>query len=200
MKQGTSRNTCSFIMQERQVSNMAVQRIDLSPERKIWEDAEFGEDVRGAGITSLQKTEDAINGTVNEVNQAAADVSNAAADVKQAAEDAAATVVRANETVDQSAQQANASAESAKTSRSWAVGGTGTRTGEDADNSRFYSLQSKSEAEKAAIAAAKAEQYADFVVPSIFVNFTTRNLEYTDTDDISFRINKQSGNLEYALL
>lgn len=50
---------------------MGVKRIDLSPERSAWRDAVYGEEVRGAGISSLQKTEDVINGTVNEVNQTA---------------------------------------------------------------------------------------------------------------------------------
>ena len=53
---------------------MAIAKIDLSPERKDWKDAEFGEEVRAAGISSLQKTEDVINGTVNAVNQAAENV------------------------------------------------------------------------------------------------------------------------------
>lgn len=53
---------------------MAVKRIDLAPERKIWKGAGRGEHVRGAGISSLQKTEDVINGTVDEVNKAADEV------------------------------------------------------------------------------------------------------------------------------
>ena len=61
----------------------------------------------------------------------------------------------------ESAADADSSASSAKTSednaksysdesRSWAVGGTGTRVGEDTDNSRYYALQAKESAERAA--------------------------------------------------
>lgn len=53
---------------------MAVKRIDLSSEIRDWQHAGCGEEVRSAGISSLQKTEDVINGTVDEVNQAATDV------------------------------------------------------------------------------------------------------------------------------
>lgn len=65
---------------------MAVKRIDLSPERGAWEDAVLGEDVRDAGISSLQKTEDVINGTVDEVNKAAEDVQENTVVANRAAE------------------------------------------------------------------------------------------------------------------
>lgn len=90
---------------------MAVKRIDLSPERGIWEGAEHGEDVRGAGITSLQKTEDAINETVDEVNKAAEDVqentvvANRAAEMANAAAANADNVRESTEALRQDLQQ-----------------------------------------------------------------------------------------------
>lgn len=75
---------------------MAVKRIDLSPERKSWQDAVYGEEVRGAGITSLQKTEDVINGTVDEVNQAAKGVQENTVTANRAAEMANAAAVNAD--------------------------------------------------------------------------------------------------------
>lgn len=75
---------------------MAVKRIDLSPERKAWQDAVYGEEVRGAGITSLQKTEDVINGTVDEVNQAAKGVQENTATANRAAEMANAAAANAD--------------------------------------------------------------------------------------------------------
>lgn len=75
---------------------MAVKRIDLSPERKAWEEAEYGEEVRGAGITSLQKTEDVINGTVDEVNQAAKGVQENTATANRAVELANAAAANAD--------------------------------------------------------------------------------------------------------
>lgn len=51
-----------------------------------------------------------------------------------------------------------------KTSKSWAVGGTGTRSGEDTDNSKYYSRQSSSSANAAntsALNAANSETLAE---------------------------------------
>lgn len=90
---------------------MAVKKIDLSPERKAWEEAEHGEDVRGAGITSLQKTEDVINGTVEAVNQAVTDVqdntviANRAAELANAAAANADNVRESTEALRQDLQQ-----------------------------------------------------------------------------------------------
>lgn len=155
---------------------MAVKRIDLSPERGIWEDAEYGEDVRGAGITSLQKTEDAINETVDEVNKAAEDVQSASAATEQVARDAAETVIRANETVDHAdnilmdaTEQATAAAGSAKLSESWAVGGTGGREDEDTNNSKYHSRQAETAAQNAKEEADRASMYANFVTPDFIM-------------------------------
>lgn len=154
---------------------MAVKRIDLSPERQTWEEAEYGEEVREAGVSSLQKTEDAINETVDEVNRAAQDVRGAAADAAQVAKDAAATVVRANQTVDHADDiladatvQATAAAGSADLSESWAVGGTGKRTGENTNNSEYYSNQARNSADAAKTEADRAAQYSKIVAPGFF--------------------------------
>lgn len=155
---------------------MAVKRIDLSTERRIWADAERGEEVRGAGISSLQKTEDVINGTVDMVNRAAGDV-------VQAAADAAATVVRANETVDhadeileRATKQAGDAVGSATLSRSWAVGGTGTRSGENTNNSEYYSNQSRTYSEQAEESAGRAAQYSKIVAPGFYFDAGSSSL------------------------
>lgn len=49
----------------------------------------------------------------------------------------------------------------ATTSESWAVGGTGTRTGEDANNSKYFSQQSKSSANTASTKASEAATSAN---------------------------------------
>lgn len=154
---------------------MAIKRIDLSPEREAWENAEYGEEVRTAGISSLQKTEDVINGSVDEVNRAVDDVAGAAADVVQAAKDAAGTVIRANETVDHAddvladaTEQATAAASSAELSQSWAVGGTGGREGENTNNSEYHSNQARTLAEAAKNEADRAAQYSQIVAPGFY--------------------------------
>lgn len=174
---------------------MAVKKIDLSPERKVWGDAEYGEEVRSAGISSLQKTEDAINSTVDEVNQAAVDIQGAAADAAKVSRDAAATVVRANETVDHAdailrdaTEQAGASADSAKLSQSWAKGGTGTRQGESTDNSEYYSKQSQTAAERATSEADRAAQYSQIVAPGFYFDPATSGLYQKAGVGVDFKV------------
>lgn len=66
----------------------------------------------------------------------------------------------------------NAAALSAKNSESWAIGGTGTRTGENTNNSKYYSELAKSEADR-------AEQYAGTVDPK-----TLSQINAVDTSGI----------------
>ncbi len=59
-----------------------------------------------------------------------------------------------------------------KESRSWAVGGTGTRVGEDTDNSKYYSEQSKKWSEV-------AENAIDLSKPAFTIDFGTGHLLYS---------------------
>lgn len=165
---------------------MAVKRIDLSSERGAWEDAVLGEEVRAAGISSLQKTEDVINETVNNVNRAATDVQSAAADAAQVAKDAEATVIRANETVDHAdailgettrqasdiladaEQQSRNAAVSAELAETWAVGGN--------NSSRYHAEQASSSAKQAENAAERAAALASIVPPNFRINWETMEL------------------------
>lgn len=179
---------------------MAVKRIDLSLEIRDWQDAGCGEEVRSAGITSLQKIENVINGTVDEVNQTAVDAQLAVTTANNAVTRANQAIDHADDILVNATVQADSSASSAEDAKSWAVGGTGIRTGEDSDNSRFYSLESKSEADRAKKAADKAEHYAGFIVPDFIIDFITGELRYTDTNDIVFVINVATGTLDYSLV
>lgn len=60
--------------------------------------------------------------------------------------------------------------EASKTSESWAVGGTGTRTGEDMNNSKYYSEISKSNASAAEEAAKLAKDYSTIVMPDLYLD------------------------------
>ena len=67
--------------------------------------------------------------------ETAADSAEAAAGSAEAAADSADT---AADSADTAASKAAAAASSASESESWAVGGTGTRAGEDTDNAKYY--------------------------------------------------------------
>lgn len=173
---------------------MAVKRIDLSSEIQNWQHAGCGEEVRGAGISSLRKTEEVINGTVDEVNQAAADVVGAAADAAQVSRDAAATVSRANQTVDHADDilvdaktQAMAAAGSADLSESWAVGGTGIRAGENTNNSEYHSNQARTSAETAKNEADRAAQYSQIVAPGFYFDSGTAGLYMKSGVGVDFK-------------
>lgn len=62
------------------------------------------------------------------------------------------------------------SREAAKDAESWAVGGTGTRTGEDMNNSKYYSEVSKSNATAAEEAAKLAKDYSTIVMPDLYLD------------------------------
>lgn len=83
---------------------------------------------------------------------------------------ASATAARASQTAaagsaSQAAQSAGAAEDHSKESESHSRGGTGTRPGEDADNSRYYSQQSRREYERAKEEADRAEKFSNFVKP-----------------------------------
>ena len=70
-------------------------------------------------------------------------------------------IQEAVEAFERLAEQHKNQAESySKTSKSWAVGGTGTRAGEDADNSKYYSQQSANSATSASNSATAATNKA----------------------------------------
>lgn len=67
--------------------------------------------------------------------------------------------------------------------KSWAVGETGSRYGEDTDNSKYYSEQSKRYADM-------AENSVNTLQPNFFVDFSTGNLLYNG-GKYDFKINEQ---------
>ena len=68
-------------------------------------------------------------------------------------------------------------------SKSWAVGDTESREGEDTNNSMYWSQRSNASAEAAAISAGVAESYADIVIPTFYVDFNTMELMQNETSD-----------------
>lgn len=113
-----------------------------------------------------------------------------------------------------SAQNASASETSAQTSatnasdsatlsRSWAVGDTNTRTGEETNNSKYYCQMSEAHAGTSQRYAEEAEDTIDTVreltiKTSFTVNFLTGELEYV-SPDITFLVNTTTGNLDWEV-
>lgn len=69
----------------------------------------------------------------------------------------------------QAAQSAGAAADFSKESESHSHGGTGTRPGEDTDNSLYYSQLSRQEYERAKEEADRAEKFSGFVKPQFLL-------------------------------
>lgn len=106
----------------------------------------------------------------------------------------------------------------AKTAKSYAVGDTGYREGENTDNAAFYCREAQGSAESASISANTATSAASDVARvsaeaealmaetriyltqvSFSVDFTTGNLMYTPTEAYDFTINTDTGNLEWEV-
>lgn len=102
----------------------------------------------------------------------------------------------------------NAAASSAKESESWAHGGTGIREGEDEDNSKYWSQQSKNSSDVSKIYLEKVEKAGedavdainnalDVVAPNFIVDLETGHLLYEEIRFI-FNVNN-AGHLEWGL-
>lgn len=90
-------------------------------------------------------------------------------------------------------------------SKSYAVGSTGTRTGEDTDNSKYYSERSWASSQTAQSYAEQAEQASDEVVnrieealtqnvPQFVIDFATGHLMYQG-GRLNFIVNEPTGHL-----
>ena len=93
---------------------------------------------------------DGLEDTLEEDRQAA----------ESAAEQAAASAQEAAEGAEQAGNSAQSAADSAQAAESWAVGGTGTRTGEDTDNAKYYARLTRDDAQQAQEDAQEAAQAA----------------------------------------
>lgn len=85
-------------------------------------------------------------------------------------------------------------------SKSFAMGGTGVRTGEDTDNSKYYSNVSKSEALNAKAIMEDSEEILEEVrlhgkYTAFQVDFTTGEVEYV-SPSFKFKINEDTGELD----
>lgn len=102
----------------------------------------------------------------NEINEATAELEESARKAAQAAQE---SKEAAASSASQASQSAGAAEDYSKESESHSHGGTGTRPGEDTDNSLYYSQQSKLEYERAKEEADRAEAFSGFVKPNFLL-------------------------------
>lgn len=102
----------------------------------------------------------------NEINEATARLEASARDSAESAQE---SKEAAAGSAAQAAQSAGAAEDFSKESESHSHGGTGTRPGEDTDNSLYYSQLSRQEYEKAKEEADRAEKFSGFVTPHFLI-------------------------------
>lgn len=184
---------------------MQPVHVDINQEIQDWKTKQYGRDVRGASVAAFTKLQDQMNGAVDylvekgeAVDQATKDVQ----EVRQAAQDAvdhaeeisSASKTYVDNTVAEYKQYADTKltetteqrrlAETAKDgansaalmAESWTQGGTGTRSGEDGNNSKFWAEKSQEDANRSSQEADRAAQYASIVAPGFYLDMETMTL------------------------
>ena len=73
-------------------------------------------------------------------------------------------------------------------SESWAIGGTGSRTGEDKNNSKYYSERSAEEAAAAKNSAESAAKYAQITAPNFYLDIDTGRLYMKGGVGVDFKL------------
>lgn len=177
---------------------------DIRKEVEDFRTAYRGEQVRGSMISLAEKVnadgEKALTevGTQVEAVGEAVKTANAAAKAAQDAIDHANDISaeykqyaddRLTETTEQRqlAETAKQGSDiAASLSQSWADGKTGTREGEDSNNSRYFSEQSKAQADRSTTEADRAAQYANIVAPGFCVDPETMELYIKAGVGVSF--------------
>lgn len=166
----------------------ALVHIDLTSEIEDWRSARYGRQVRAAQISALQKTMTQMNGAIDYVSEKGTEIEQ----TKEQADSILKQAQQINTTANQKAEEAKASASeaagSAKTSESWAVGGTGTRDGENTNNSKYWSSQSQSQADRAKEEADRAAQYSNIVAPGFYLDEETMQLYMKEGVGVDFGI------------
>ena len=116
---------------------------------------------------------------------------------------AAASETNAAESERIAREKADEASDSATLSESWAVGGTGTRPGEDTDNSKYYSEQSGEYLDKVETAGNNALGAIDNALKAAKPEFLT-NVEnghlYYKGGRFLFRVDESNGHLKWGLI
>lgn len=151
------------ILAECQTVEEAVQRIY----EDIKDVAVDVERIEAAAASALESEENALN-SANSAVQSANTATQKASEAAESANIASTKAEQATEGASTATQKASEAAESAgnvrnmsEVSQSYAVGGTGTREGEDTDNAKYYNQQASDNADRAEEAAERASAVAD---------------------------------------
>lgn len=168
---------------------------DISKEIQDFQEAECGEEVRGSMISLAEKVnadgEKALSDVAAQViriNGVATRADKALSDANTATVRANATIDHADDVLDDATIQARASAGSAKLSESWAVGGTGTRAGENTNNSEYHSNQARTAAADARTEADRAARYSSIIAPGFYFDPTTASLYIKAGIGVDFKV------------
>lgn len=180
--------------------------VDISQNLQDWKTARYGRQVRAANVEALTKLQDQANAAVDYIVEKGEDVDQAAKDVQTVRQEAQGAVDHANditaeykqyaddklaatEQERQAAQTARAGSEGAATlAESWAVGGTGTRPGENTDNSAYHSQMSKTEADRAKTEADRASQYSQITAPGFYLDLDSSTLYMKTGIGVDFQV------------
>lgn len=124
--------------------------------------------------TDIEDLQQQINAGVTEATRRA---ETAASNANASALNAKASEETAQKICDELPDIAKAAAEDAKKeAESWAVGGTGTRTGEDMDNSKYYAQLAAQKAEAAENTAKLVKDYSTIVMPDLYLDIESGKL------------------------
>lgn len=128
--------------------------------------------------------------------------SESAASAKESADSAAAakeSEYNAKESENNAKESEKNAALSEKNADDWSKfseshnhGGTGFRSGEDTDNSKYWSERSRLEAERAKIEADKAEQYAGITAPDFYLDLDDMVLYIKDGVGVDFVLDEDN--------
>ena len=130
-------------------------------------------------------------GSASDAADSASDASASARDASGYADDAASAATGAETAAESASASATSASASSTLSESWAVGGTGTRPGEDTDNAKHYAELAQQGAQEAGYAWFDIDDATGLMMATI-----TENL----ADDVTFSINEQSGELEVTVI
>lgn len=159
---------------------------DISQEIEAFRKAKKGREVRGSMISLAEKVNTDGETALSQVAQQVTRIDGVASQATQTLNNANAAIDAANDSIERAGDLIEEGADYvAQAAGSAAL-------------SKNYSLDSKTEADRAQNQADRAEMYAGFVAPQFWINFSTGNVEHTDTNDMHWIINTVSGNMEYS--
>ncbi|MDO4285226.1 MAG: hypothetical protein Q4C60_07790 [Eubacteriales bacterium] len=175
---------------------------DISKEIENFRSARYGREVRGSMISLAEKLNQEVEAGGDKIDEQVEIILQTKEQSDAAVETAKTAVQRANESIDHADQiltqateqadrardEADASEGSATLSRSWAIGATGTRDGENTNNSMYFAGRSQAQADRAQQEADRASQYSQIVAPGFYFEPETAMLYMKAGAGVDFTI------------